>query len=302
MSGISQLLKGLEQGNQKILSKCITLVENQLPPYKELLEQLSVGFDTPVIGITGPPGAGKSTLINSLLSIMTGAGQKAGVLAIDPSSPFNLGALLGDRVRMHQHFGSDKVFIRSLASRGSLGGLSARAMEITDLMRAAGFDWIIVETVGVGQSEVEIAGLADVTVLVLVPESGDAIQIMKAGILEIADIYVVNKADRPGAKRLVKELQVLSHGREGNGGIPIVKTIATDGKGTETLLEKIREKSRKGQPDERKVEWLARKAYRIIADQRMKDIDQQALREEITQALNSREPFNLYRFLDRKFS
>lgn len=155
-----------------------------------------------MIGITGPPGAGKSTLTDALIGEMVRAGNKVAVLCVDPSSPFNMGALLGDRIRMSEWYTNPNVFIRSLATRGSLGGLHPKIVEITELLKAASFDYILVETVGVGQSEVEIAGLADVTIVVLVPESGDDIQVMKAGLMEIADLYIVNKSDRPGADLL----------------------------------------------------------------------------------------------------
>ncbi len=188
-----QLLKQIQDGNIKALARCISLVENEYPGYEAMLQSLSAS-NTKIIGITGPPGAGKSTLVDSLIGLLVNAGKKVAVLCVDPSSPFNLGALLGDRIRMSDWYTNPNVFIRSLATRGSMGGLHPKIIEITDLLKAFQFDHIIVETVGVGQSEIEIAGLADVTVVVVVPEAGDEVQTMKAGLMEIADIFVVNKS------------------------------------------------------------------------------------------------------------
>src|SRR6201996_3155154 len=186
--------------NFRSVARALTIVENDLPGAHELLKKLHFNKSTPLIGVTGPPGAGKSTLVNSLIEQLVTKGNKVAVLAIDPTSPFNFGSLLGDRIRMTGHFNHPDVFIRSLATRGSLGGLSAKAIEMTDVLRAAAFDYILVETVGVGQSEIEIAGLADLTLLVLVPESGDEIQNIKSGLMEIADAFIVNKSDRADAE------------------------------------------------------------------------------------------------------
>src|SRR5688572_12291594 len=203
MSNPETLIDNLQKGDVRSLARCISIVENEAEGYEELLRSLPVDHDIPVIGITGPPGAGKSTIVNALISELNKEGKKIGIVAIDPTSPFNYGSLLGDRIRMSEHFLNEHVFIRSLATRGSLGGLSAKTIEITDVMKAFPFDYIIVETVGVGQSEVEIVGLADTTIVVLVPEAGDEIQGIKSGIMEIADIFVVNKADRDGADQFV---------------------------------------------------------------------------------------------------
>ena len=203
-----QLKNKLEKGDHKSLARAISLVENEAAGYDDFLRSLCPA-NTPVIGITGPPGAGKSTLTDALIKQLTADGKNIAVLCVDPSSPFNLGSLLGDRIRMTQWYDHPNVFIRSLATRGSLGGLHPSIVEITELLKAAAFDYIVVETVGVGQSEVEIAGLADVTIVVLVPEAGDEIQTMKAGLMEIADIFVINKADRPDADLFVKNLRSL---------------------------------------------------------------------------------------------
>src|SRR6478735_1528576 len=199
-----QLLAQTKAGDTKALARAISLVENEQNGYDELLSQLPPNHRTKIIGITGPPGAGKSTLVDGLIGELVRKGKKVAVLCVDPSSPFNLGAVLGDRIRMNQWYTHPNVFIRSLASRGSMGGLHPKIIEITELVKAANYDYIILETVGVGQSEIEIAGLADATVVVVVPESGDEIQTMKAGLMEIADVFVVNKSDRPEADVFVK--------------------------------------------------------------------------------------------------
>ena len=235
-----QLLNQIKQGDIKALARSISLVENEQEGYETLLQSLPSNH-TKIIGITGPPGAGKSTLVDSLIGLLVNSGKKVAVLCIDPSSPFNFGALLGDRIRMSEWYTNPNVFIRSLATRGSMGGLHPKIIEITDLLKAFPFDHIIVETVGVGQSEIEIAGLADITVVIVVPEAGDEVQTMKAGLMEIADIFVVNKADRPDADMFVKNLRLMlaptftTHYNE----VPVVKTIATQKEGVKELLEII---------------------------------------------------------------
>jgi LAO/AO transport system kinase len=217
-------------------------------------------------------------------------GKKVGVLCVDPASPFHSGALLGDRIRMSEWYNHPRVFIRSLTTRGSLGGLHPKMIEISDLLKAASFDCILVETVGVGQSEVEIAALADTTVVVLVPESGDDIQAMKAGLLEIADIFVVNKSDRPGADDFARNL-LLSV-----SGIPVVKTIASQKIGIPELMEKIEQHMKAADPVQRKNSLLAEKAYQLILNKRIKDIDKKELRESIQKKLQV-PGFNLYKFV-----
>jgi len=232
-----------------------------------------------------------------LIAAYVEEGKKIAIICVDPSSPFNLGALLGDRIRMSDWYNHPSVFIRSLASRGSMGGLHPRIIEVTDTIKAAGFDLIIIETVGVGQSEVEIAGLADTTIVVLVPEAGDEVQAMKSGLMEIADIFVVNKADRPGADKFVRNLkQILApSSHTGEQEIPVIKTIASQKEGITELREKIGTHS-STQNTQRKL-WLhTEKAYHLIKNKRMKDVSKEELKNEIEKSGSS---FNLYRFIEK---
>src|SRR5688572_32917467 len=269
-----ELLTKLQKGDIKTLARSISLVENEAGDYEDLLQSLPTNITIPVIGITGPPGAGKSTLADALIGELVNAGKKVAVLCVDPSSPFNLGAVLGDRIRMSNWYNHPGVFIRSLATRGSLGGLHPKIIEITDLLKASGFDFIIVETVGVGQSEVEIAGLADVTVVVLVPEAGDEVQTMKAGLMEIADIFVVNKADRPDADTFYRNLKLMLqpafHATAVD--IPVVNTIASQKKGIGELYEAMKGRFKHTQTTEKKYRLLAEKAYHLLQKHRMKDV------------------------------
>lgn len=288
-----QQITEIAGGNINTLARCISLVENEAEGYEELLQSLP-SIDIPIIGITGPPGSGKSTLTDGLIGSYAARGKKIGVLCIDPSSPFNLGALLGDRIRMSEWYNDPKVFIRSLATRGSLGGLHPKIIEVSDLMKAGQFDVIIVETVGVGQSEIEISGLADVTVVVLVPESGDEVQSMKAGLMEIADIFVVNKADRPGADLFIKTLRsMLSPAYTHSPDIQVLKTIASNREGIEELREAITQKITSPGRGTKRSWLLAEKAYHLIQQKRMKDIDKNDLKKKIDGLAN----FNMYRFI-----
>jgi LAO/AO transport system kinase len=296
MENTAALLKLLEAGDFKTIGRCITMVENDLPGSVDLLSALNFNHHVPIIGITGPPGAGKSSLVNALLEDLLLEGKKIGIIAVDPTSPFNLGAILGDRVRMSEHFNNPNVYIRSIATRGSLGGLSAKIIEITDVMRNANFDLIIIETVGVGQSEIEIVGLADITVLVLVPEAGDEIQQLKSGVMEIADVFAINKADRPGADVYLRNLFNLVHtANPDKKQAEIVKTIATKHEGISELLIACRKKL--GQhPNIYHSHLLAEKAYKLIQNERMKNINKNELKVALAKA-QLQDNFNLYLFI-----
>jgi LAO/AO transport system kinase len=263
------LLEQFRAGKRLALGRAISLVENLRPGFEHFLHEVHAELGRAHrIGVTGPPGAGKSTLTSRLTQEFRGRDETVGIVAVDPSSPFTGGALLGDRIRMSTISTDPGVFIRSMAARGSLGGLATTSKEVGDLLDAFGYHRVILETVGVGQSELEIAGTADTTVVVLVPESGDSIQAMKAGLMEIADIFVINKADRPGADKLAQELELMLHMRLGEAApasaghhgvslktvqgaarertrssaeergawaIPVLKTIAQKGEGLEQL-------------------------------------------------------------------
>jgi LAO/AO transport system kinase len=297
-----QLLQQIQQCDVKALARAISLIENEVAGYEELLQSLPKKAGTKIIGITGPPGAGKSTLADALIGELVATGKKVAVLCIDPSSPFNLGAVLGDRIRMSEWYTNPNVFIRSLATRGSMGGLHPKIIEITDLLNAAAFDFIIVETVGVGQSEIEIAGLADTTVVVVVPEAGDEVQTMKAGLMEIADIFVVNKADRPDADKFVNNLRQMfapaftNHKEE----VPIIKTVASQKKGIDELLKKIFEHQQLVQQTDRRFYLLFEKALRLIQNHRMANLDKQQLKKDI-EAEFGKETFNLYSFIKKYY-
>jgi LAO/AO transport system kinase len=284
-------------GDMRALARAITLVENEYPGYETLLQSLSYDDHARITGITGPPGAGKSTLVDALIGRLVGDGNKVAVLCVDPSSPFNLGAVLGDRIRMSNWYTHPGVFIRSLATRGSMGGLHPKIIEITELVKFAGFDHVIVETVGVGQSEIEIAGLADTTVVVVVPEAGDEVQTMKAGLMEIADIFVVNKSDRPDADAFVRNLRLMLAPAFHNhpAAIPIIKTVASTGEGINELAEKIREHAGVVNSGDRKFWLLAERVYYLVERKRMQDISKEKLKEQIA-SLSGKGKFNMYLF------
>ncbi len=294
---IKLLHQQVKAGEFLAIARGITIVENELPGYATLLQNLHEGHHARVIGITGPPGAGKSTLVSALLHYWLKENKKIAVIAVDPSSPFNYGALLGDRIRMSEYYTNPNIFIRSLATRGALGGLSAKIIEITDLVKEAPFDYILVETVGVGQSEVEIAGLADCTIVALVPEAGDEVQTLKAGIMEIANIFIVNKADRADAEGLYRNLRILAHEKATEDGeTPVIKTVATANTGIEELANAITSfLSHQNELPEKRLHLMTEKCWQLIISQRMSNIDHNRLKEELTAAMQQ-DNFNLYAF------
>jgi len=283
----------------KTLARQISLVENNHKDGFEILKKITANRVIPIIGITGPPGAGKSSLVNALISKMLLAGKTIGIIAVDPTSPFNFGSLLGDRVRMAEHFNNANVYIRSIASRGSLGGLSNKITEIVDVMKQYPFDYIFIETVGVGQSEVEIAGLADTTIVTLVPEAGDEIQTLKSGLMEIADIFVINKSDRDGADVFVKNLSALVHQHQKNNWeIPVLKTIATKNSGTDELIEAINNHHQLNTNSERKLQLLNEKAWNLLINKIQKNINKDTFFQQLKNEQNKTD-FNLYQFIEQ---
>jgi len=280
-----------------VVARAISLVENGGPGADELLKSLRHAH-VPLIGITGPPGAGKSTLSDALIKQFTEDGKKLAILCVDPSSSFHSGAILGDRIRMNRWYNNPSVFIRSLSSRGTMGGLNPRVFQITDVLAEADFDYILIETVGVGQAEIDISRLADQVVLVLVPESGDDIQTMKSGIMEIGDIFVVNKSDRPGAEQFLHSLKSSIHYQTNKPmeEIKFIQTIATEGKGISELYKAITEHTA-GISPRRSLKLLTQKAWQLIAGYRMRDLDNNKLYHALEKA--SADPgFNIYRFAE----
>lgn len=229
----------IREGDARALARAATLVENRDPEAREILRDLEpFSGHARIVGITGPPGAGKSTLVDAMALEMRRAGKTVAVIAVDPSSRITGGAILGDRIRMQQHHADAGTFIRSMATRGAAGGISRATADMARLMDAAGRDFVLIETVGVGQDEIEIARLAQVTVVVLVPGMGDDVQAIKAGIMEIAGVFVINKSDQPGADRVEQELRAMLSLSETRNP-PIVRTVATEGKGVRDLLEAL---------------------------------------------------------------
>jgi GTPase len=246
-SHIQELVRRIRAGELRALSRAISTVEDRTPESTELLKTLfPYSGNAVLLGLTGSPGAGKSTLVDQVAREYRKQGKTIGIVAVDPTSPFSGGAILGDRIRMQSHYADAGIYIRSMATRGSLGGLASTTADVATVLDASGRDLVMIETVGVGQDEVDIVRLADVTIVVLVPGMGDDVQTIKAGIMEIADVFVINKADRDGAERVEREIRAMQSlaTRNDNWTPPIVKTVASEGTGITELLaaiEKYRE-------------------------------------------------------------
>ena len=268
----------LAVGGRRPLARLLTRIENGDPSIRPLLPELfAAGGSAHVIGITGPPGSGKSTLVNALIGEWRRRGRRVGILAVDPSSPYTRGAILGDRIRMMEHAADPDVFMRSMASRGELGGVAATTWIAAAALDAAGYDPVLIETVGAGQSEVEVARLAETTVVVEVPEMGDEVQAIKAGLLEVADIIAVNKGDRPGADRAARQLRAMlstAGGRVERKPPPVLVTTATSGDGVPELIEAIeahRSKAREPMAARDRAAHQVRRALADLAAKRARD-------------------------------
>ncbi|HYU60697.1 MAG TPA: methylmalonyl Co-A mutase-associated GTPase MeaB [Solirubrobacterales bacterium] len=282
MADENGLAQRLVAGDKRALARAITLIENGEPAGSELVREVFPRTgEARIVGVTGPPGVGKSTLCGALTAELRKADRKVGVLSIDPSSPFTRGALLGDRIRLSDHFLDPEVFIRSMATRGSLGGLAEAALQAALLMDASGKDDVLVETVGVGQAEIDVVDHADTIVLVLMPGSGDSIQALKAGVMEIPDVIAINKADHPLTDTMVREVQtVLALGPQGSWKVPVVRTEAARGEGVAELAEKIDEHGRhieaEGTLEERRARNLRNEVLGLAAARLRRDLDSRA--------------------------
>lgn len=295
MFAVSDIAAGVAVGNFLNLAKTISQIENQVEGSDAYLMQLEPK-SIPVVGITGPPGAGKSTLISALVGAWITAGHKVAVLSVDPSSPFHKGAILGDRIRMKDWYLHPQVFIRSLASRGHLGGLNSSMIALTTLLQSVGFDKIIVETVGVGQSEVEVASLADTTVVVLVPEAGDEVQMMKSGLMEVADVFVVNKSDRPDATTFTNHIrQMIMENGVSEAVLKVVPTIASQGVGIDTLIEALEAHQIENASLGVNKKLLLARATQLIVAAKMKQVKLAEMEAALENAL-TKKSFNIFEF------
>ncbi len=287
----NNIFENLKQKDKRTIARVISEIENSTPQSQKIINEIATSFGKSYrIGITGPPGAGKSSITNALVRLLVEKNFYVGVIAIDPTSPFTGGSLLGDRVRMSEIGLHPNVFIRSMASRGSLGGLNKCASEVGDVFDYAGYDFTIYETVGVGQSELDVVNNVDTTIVVLVPESGDSIQAMKAGLMEIGDIFVMNKSDRAGADQAVASLQFILSFREHDENSwlpPIIKTIAIENKGIDELYDKIVEHrnflTKTCQLNKRRTQRFINRIREMITDNLKKEL----LTDEVHKKLDS---------------
>ena len=300
MFDVIDIAKGVAEGNFLLLAKTISQIENKVEGTDAYLANL-VPKAIPIIGITGPPGAGKSTLIAGLVGEWIAAGKKVAVLSVDPSSPFHKGAILGDRIRMKDWYLHPQVFIRSFASRGHLGGLNSSMIELTTLLPAVGFDQIVLETVGVGQSEVEVASLADTTVVVLVPEAGDEVQMMKSGLMEVADVFVVNKSDRPDAQTFTNHIrQMMMENGLSEDLVKVVATVASQGIGIIDLIQAIKAHQIAKTTLGLNQKLVVAKVVQLIVAQKIRQLDLEKLEEDVSVAI-TKEGFNIFSFTQNYF-
>jgi LAO/AO transport system kinase len=300
MFDVTDIAKGVAEGNFLLLAKTISQIENKVEGTDAYLAKLTPKA-IPILGITGPPGAGKSTLIAGLVGEWITAGKKVAVLSVDPSSPFHKGAILGDRIRMKDWYLHPQVFIRSFASRGHLGGLNSSMIELTTLLQAVGFDQIIVETVGVGQSEVEVASLADTTVVVLVPEAGDEVQMMKSGLMEVADVFVVNKSDRPDAQTFTNHIrQMMMENGLSEDLVKVVATVASQGIGIIDLIQAIEAHQIAKTTLGLNQKLVVAKVVQLIVAQKIRQLDLEKLEEDVSVAI-TKEGFNIFSFTQNYF-
>ena len=299
MLEVEQIKTGVESGNFLALAKAISAIENREAIASTFLESL-IPASTPIIGITGPPGAGKSTLISALIQDWVEQGKRIAILSVDPSSPFHQGAILGDRIRMREWYLHPQVFIRSLASRGHLGGLNSTTIELTTLLQSVGFDIIILETVGVGQSEVEVAALADTTLVVLVPEAGDDIQMMKSGLMEVADIFVVNKSDRPDAKAFATHIQQMLIENHATEKAAVVQTIASQKEGITELMNAIDHHQHSLNHLASRKRMMLSKAMQLIVANKMQQLNVTVIEEALNKAMQGN-AFNIFEFSKQFF-